>query len=252
MIRTIVALAAAGLALAGCSSSGGSSPASSSAPGRPVSASVLANDLSQHVAPLTAAHLDIDAQPLGLRGSGDVAFRNGQPYASDFTLDQGAGKTQVITTGGVSYAKLPAGQQIGDRPWVVVKSTSSNEFVRALASTLTLIGGATSLTGIAQLLTSAATDVRDLGDVQISGFTSEHYTMLIDPRAAKGPLGEQLAAVATKPLPVDVWIRTDGFPAKVQISVPLGSKAFPVVVEIGKFFEPVRITAPPANEVSTG
>lgn len=252
MIRTILATAAASVALANCSSGGsGSSPPSSSQPGRSVAASALTSDLSKHIAELTGAHLAIDAGALGLTGSGDVQLRHGQPYSSAFTLDQGGDKVQVITAGGVSYAKLPAGQHLGDKPWVVVKDSSSNEFVRALSSTVTLLGAATSLSGISELLDSAATEVRDLGTEQVGGAPTEHYTMLIDPNHAKGPLGSELSAASDSPLPVDVWIRRDGFPAQVKIAVPLGSKTLPVLVKISNFFETVKIQAPPADQVST-
>ena len=126
------------------------------------------------------------------------------------TLDQGSGPIEVISIGGASYAKLPSSQNTSGKPWVRVSSDSSNEFVRAIAGTLSLIDAATSLSDLTTLLGTAASSVADHGADQVDGVSAEHYTLSIDPTKATGAFGAALSVAGTKPLPVDLWIDAAG------------------------------------------
>lgn len=255
MRRSLAVLPALALLSAACTSSGGGTAPTTSAGTRgstsSAAASQLADKVHRGVAGLTSAHLAVDAGGLGLDMAGDVTFANGATTASDIVLDQGGTKVEVITVGGTSYAKPPAAQNTSGKPWVKVSDSSSNEFVRALAGTLSLTTAATSIGDLTGLLATAGTSPKDDGAESVDGVSSEHYTLTIDPTKVTGALGSALSVAHTKPLPVDLWIDAQGRPVQVKIGIPFGGKSLPLLVKISKFNAPVHISAPPASQVDS-
>lgn len=250
MIRTIAAAATA-LALVACSSSGGSSPTSSAASSQSAAAGKLAAKVEHGMAGLSSAHLDVDAGALGGKITGDLTIANGTTTASDLTVTQAGSTVELITAGGTTYGKLPPSHNTSGKPWVQVSSTSSNEFVRALAGTLSLTNAATSLGSVGDLLSTAATSVNDVGATRIDGQATEHYSLTIDASKVTGALRAALGSTGTKTVPVDLWVDGQGRPVQVKVSIPLGQQSLPLLVKVSNFNAPVKIAAPPADEVST-
>jgi hypothetical protein len=254
MRRSSVLVLAGVALLAGCTSSGGSAPstpAGASPSPSSAAAAQLADKVQHGVAGLTSAHLQVLAGALGGNIAGDVNFADGHTTASDMTLDQGGGPVEVITVNGTSYAKLPTSQNTSGKPWVQVKTDSSNEFVRALAGTLTLTTAATSLGALTGLLGTAVTSVKHIGPEPLAGVQADHYLVTVDPKKATGELASVLSVAGTKPLPVDLWIDSQGRPLQIKIAVPFGRSSLPLLVKVSKLNAPVHISAPPASQVST-
>jgi hypothetical protein len=217
------------LLAAGCSSSGGgnsdTSPPSSSArqsnasvPPGSAAAAALAAKIRTGLSGLTSAHIVVDAGSLG-------------------------GTSRIVTIGSTSYAMLPKGRNTSGKPWVTVTTSSKNEFVRALASSLSLNKAAASLPAVADLV-STATSVKPK--------STTHYALVIDPSKSKGTtLGTLLADIGQKTVPVTIDLDGKGRPVKIQIAVKLGSQSFTYSVDVSKFNAPVHISAPPADEIGT-
>lgn len=238
------------VALAGCSSSGGSPPGAPPSSGSSASASAqaaaLADTLRRATSTLTSAHVKVDAGPIGGTSTGEVTFAAGRATASDFTLSA-SGPTRVITVGNTSYAKLPGGRNTSGKPWVVVSNNTSNEFVRALVNQVSVIKAAASVPAIADLVASARS-VHDLG----SAPQGHHYAISLDlQRVRTTALGAELAALGTNPLPIDLYLDPKGRPALIKISARLGTQPLPIAVTVDRFDAPVKITAPPADEVDS-
>jgi hypothetical protein len=226
------------LALAGCSSSGGSHHPSASASST-LSAAAVADKIRGGLAGLTSAHIDVDAGALGGTSSGDFTFADGVATASRITLGSGSDKTEVITVGNTSYAKLPAGRNTSGKAWVKVSQDSSNEFVRGLAGTLSVTRAAASLPAIADLAATATS-------VKADGNT---YTLLIDPSKSSGTtLGTLLGATGQSTVPVQVTLDDKGRPVRIRVDLKLGN----VDITISDFDAPVHIGAPPADQVASG
>jgi hypothetical protein len=253
VLRSIIVTTTAGLVLAGCSSSGGgSSPTTSAAPiAVSAAAKRLAAKIEQGTATLTSAHLDVNAGALGGTIAGNVSFANGQTTGSDLTVTQSGSTTEVITVSGTTYGKLPSSQNTSGKPWVKVSDSSSNEFVRALAGTMTLVNAATSLGDVSKLITTATTSVKDVGSEPVGGTTTEHYALTVDPKKVSGDLASALGSTGSKALPVDLWIDGQGRPVQIKIAIPLGSQSLPLLVKVSSFNAPVLISAPPSDQVST-
>jgi hypothetical protein len=240
MFRSCAAAALVALALAGCSSSGGShAPSPSRHAASTVSAQALAGKIRTGLDGLRSAHIVVDAGALGGTSRGDFTYAGGTATASDITL----GKTEVVTVDGTSYAKLPSGQNTTGKSWVKVSRDSTNEFVRGLSGTLSVSRAAASLPAIADLAATATS-------VKADGNT---YTMLIDPSRSTGTtLGALLGATGQKAVPVQVTLDSAGRPVRIRVEVKLGSQPFDVDVTVSHVNAPVHISAPPAGEVAGG
>jgi hypothetical protein len=253
--RCAAALALPALVIAGCSSSGGATKTSSPpppsstqstasvTPGSPA-AVALAAKIRKGLTGLKSAHLVVNAGSLGGISVGDISYANGAATASDIVLDNGGEKTRIITVGSTSFAKLPKGRNTSGKPWVTVSAASKNEFVRALASSLSLNKAASSLPAVADLAGTASS---------VTTKSEAQYALIIDPAKSSGTtLGTLLADIGQKTVPVRLTLDRGGRPVAVAITVKLGSQTFAVTVAVSQFNVPVKITAPPAGQVSSG
>ena len=251
--RLAVALtAAATVAFAGCSSSGGSTAPTSTAPStsaaKPAQAAQLSATMRAGLAGITSAHLSVNGGVLLGTVTGDFSYANGAATASDISLATSGQKSRIVTVGSTSYVQLPPGRSTDGKPWAVVNATSKNEFVREVASSLTLTKAASSLPAVADLVGTAAS-VDDKGATS----TGHEYAVVIDAAKSRGTtLGNLLADVGQQSVPVDLFLDSNGRPVRVVVAVKLGSQPFNITVDVSKFNAPLHISAPPSDQVSTG
>jgi hypothetical protein len=248
VMRLRALLAATVLLVAGCTSSGSGgtsgAPTSTSGGGSALATQVAAR-MRAGLAGVTSAHLVINAGGLGGTSSGDVTYSNGQATASRLTLNAG-GNATIVTVGDTSFAKLPAGRNTTGKPWVVVSPDSSNEFVRALSSQVALIKAATSLPAIAAAVGTATS-------ITAKGTTPQGhaYALQLDPaKISDANLGAALRALGESPIPVTLLLDRSGRPTQIKIAVTLGSSSFPIVIDVSRFDAPLKITAPPDDQVA--
>jgi hypothetical protein len=248
-MRLRALLAATALLVAGCTSSGsGGSTGAPTATNRDHSGSIagaVAAQMHKGLSSVTSAHLVIDAGGLGGKSVGDVKYSNGQATASQLTLNAG-GTAHIITVGDTTYAKLPPGRNTTGKPWVIVSNDSSNEFVRALSSQVSLVKAATSLPAIADAV-GTATSISDKGTAP----QGHSYALQLDPSKISDPnLGGALRDLGEKPVPVTLVLDKSARPTQITIAVKLGTSSFPIVIDVSKFNAPLTITAPPADQVA--
>jgi hypothetical protein len=247
-MRLRLLLAATGLLVAGCTSSGtggSSSAATGPSGGASPLATKVAGMMRTGMAHVTSAHLVIDAGGLGGKSVGDVTYSNGQATASRLTLDAG-GTATIVTVGDTTYAKLPAGRNTSGKPWIVVTPDSNNEFVRALSSQVSLTKAATSLPAIADAVGTASsiTDKGTTGQGHV-------YDLQLDPaKISDADLGAALRDLGENPVPVTLVLDPSSRPTQIKIAVKLGSSSFPIVIDVSNFNAALRITAPPADQVA--
>jgi hypothetical protein len=239
------------LLAAGCSSSGGSTAPTTTPPSNssasPAQAAQLAAKMRAGLAGITSAHLSVDGGVLIGTVTGDFSYANGTATASDISLVTGGQKSQIVTIGSTSYVQLPPAHITDGKPWAVVRSNSKNEFVREVASTLTLTKAASSLPAVADLV-STAVSVQDKGTTS----TGHEYTVVIDPAKSGGTtLGTLLSDVGQQSVPIDLFLDGTGRPVRVVVAVKLGSQPFDITVDVSKFNAPVHVAAPPSDQVST-
>jgi hypothetical protein len=148
--------------------------------------------------------------------------------------------------GDTTYAKLPPGRNTTGKPWVVVSNDSTNEFVRALSTQVSLVKAATSLPAIADAV-ATATSVSDKGTTP----QGHSYALQLDPAKISDPnLGGALRDLGENPVPVTLVLDKSARPTQIKIAVKLGTSSFPIVIDVSKFNAPLTITAPPADQVA--
>ena len=256
--RLVTALALAGLlasgpALAGCSSSSGTSKhgtGTTSASTTAVDPSALAGQLDSALDALTSAHLEIDAGALGGQSSADVALKDGHATATDVHLSANGQPVELITIGDTSYAKLPTAAEPG-KPWTKFAAGTSPS-IPGLGSGLTVTSLASSLSVVTGLVKSSS-DLTNAGTAQVGGVTTTHYTMKLNPKAGTGnsQLDSLLGLLGSTQIPVDVWLDAQHRPVRFTIQVSVGGAGFPITVQVSKFDAPVSISPPPAAQVAT-
>ena len=253
---TAATLIASLVLAAGCTSStkpaassSTSSQATRSSTATTSAATALQAELHHALSSVTSTSITINAGGLIANTTGHIALDNGQATASDITIGTGADATRVITIGTTAYAKLPAGQNTSGKPYLTVSQSSPNEFVRGLASDLQLLQATYSLGDLVDLLGSA-TGFTDGGSTQLAGAPAHKYEFSVSGNAQGSNLQKQLAALATAPVPVQLWTNAQNLPVQVVLTVKIGGASLPVTATLGGFNAPVTITAPPASEIS--
>ena len=224
---------------------------SSTGSGSAASSGAHALQASMHTAltSVTSTAVTIDAGGLIAATTGHITLDNGSATASDITIGTGADATRVITVGSTAYAKLPAGQNTTGKPYLKVSESSSNEFVRGLASDLQILQATYSLGDLVDLLASA-TGFTDNGATQLAGAAAHEYSFDVVGDAQGSNLQKQLASLASAPVPVQLWTNAQNLPVKVVLTVKIGGASLPVTATLGSFNALVTITAPPSSEVS--
>ena len=256
-VTPLLAAGAAVVALTGCAPAAkdaASSPASSSAPAQPTDAAGLSALLEESASKVHSAHLamNITAGTTSLTGSGDETLAAGKLASLDLTeqIPQ-AGALRIVLVDGKTYLQLPPAMNTSGKPWVLVSAASSNPMVRQLATTLDAVKQTASLDQFATF--SSAATVTGHKQETLDGAPTTHYTLTVDVQKlpATLPGKQQLVAAGLTSLPMDMWVDTQGRPVKFTEQVAVKGQQVNTAVTLGKYDEPVTVTAPPADQVAT-
>lgn len=259
----------AALLLAACTSSAGDQPAATSSPvpgtssapvpstpaGTPANAAELAALLQRGVSGIRTAHVEFALGVSGqsITGSGQEKLHNGKAVAVRLTEDIGTGSVEVIIADGKTYAKLPGKPSTAGKPYVLISPDSKNAQIRALATIVDSAQSSASLDLVKQFA-NAASSVRVLGSQRVAGVPTTHYKLVVDaselPADYPGKSALHKAGIAT--LPLDLYVDGQGRPVQVVENITYQGRQITVKLVIDKYDQPVTITAPPANRVSTG
>jgi hypothetical protein len=259
---TVLALVATVLTgTVGCSSSSSPSSSTSTAAkpsGTPsgsavggTAASALADRVGAALNALTSVHLDIDAGGLGGKSTADIKLQNGHATATDAHLTENGQQVEMITIGGTSYAKLPAGSNPSGKPWLEIGSDSTNPMINSLTSGLNIAAMASSLSVVTALM-RGSTGLQNKGADSVNGVSATHYVMQLDPKKKTGnaQLDGLLSSLGGSNLPLDFWLDSSDRPVKFVIHASFAGTSLPVTVQASKFDAPLSISAPPASQVS--
>jgi hypothetical protein len=246
-LRALAAALIAVAPVAACSSSGPAPHPSPSA--RAVDVHALASRMRSGLAGLATAHIAVDAGPLGGSSSGDFRYADGTATASHIFLGSGDQRTEIVTVGSTSYAKLPQGENASGKPWLKVSGASSNQYVRGLSDALGVASAAGSIPAVADIVGSA-TSAHDKGATSVNGVAAHAYSIDVVPaQAPSGPLGSLLQQLGQQTVPIQVALDQKNRPVRIAVDVRLGGLSTVVTITVSMFNEPLQITAPPADQV---
>lgn len=249
--RRVALLALPAAIAAACTSSGGGGTGIPS--GMPTDAPALGTLLQSGLSTMTSAHFDLGIDIAGqqLTGGGDEKVTNGKLVALDLTETlPGLGPVRVILVNGTAYAKLPAALNSTGKPYLVVSESSSNQYVRQLASSLDSALSAVALSGITDI-TAAAKTFNVKGTETIAGVQTTHYSIVVD--VAKLPNDFQgksaIEASGLKTVPLELYVDSTGRPVRLIETLSAQGQTAVTTTTVTDYNKPVTITAPPSGQV---
>ena len=256
-VGAVVALAGCGSGGSGSASAGGSSssPATPSAAATATDAAGLQTVLRSGATSLKTAHLDmtVDAAGQSLTASGDEKLSGGKLKAMDLSEQIGtAGTIRIVIVDGKTYAQLPQSAGTTAKPWVLVTTDSTNPVVASMASTLQSVQQSASVDQYSAFA-QAAVGVVPQGAEKVGEASTTHYSLTVDvskmPDTVTGRQALISAGITT--LPIELWVDGKGRPVKMTEQLSVQGQSVSTVVTLSRFDEPVTVTAPPADQVST-
>lgn len=272
-ISALLALPAAALAVAACSSStsgigqltggtGGSTQSGSDtvkSPGdggnHPTTAAGLGGLMQSALPSITSLQFKLTAGAAGINvtGSGAEQLESGKLKAMDIkeSVPQ-AGDVEILVAGGKTYAKLPASENSSGMPWTLVTTSSSNPVIQQMAASLDQTLSSASVSSYSDFI-KAAKSVHYEGQDTVEGTDTSHYTVVVD--VTKLPASvenkQALAETGITELPLELYVDSQGRPWKVTEDFTVQGQHVTVDFSVTDYNTPVTITPPPADQVST-
>lgn len=196
-------------------------------------------------------------------GEGAFTFGGEEPAAGRLTLEQPlpdgtVGEVESIITGTEIYLRFPEGTLPTPTPWVLIDLTDpafgGSEALGELASDPTQ----------SLVYLRAATDVQEVGEEEIAGVATTHYTYTVDLVTAvevtEDPaLAEFLEQTRTQlgsdEIPAEVWIDEEGLVRQQSSSAEVvGGDGTPIqtvsTITYTEYGVEVDVAPPPAEEVT--
>jgi len=200
--------------------------------------------------PLAIAISAVSSQ-LGGKSTADIMLNSGHATATDAHLTENGQQIEMITVGGQSYAKLPAGSNPSGKPWLEIGSDSTNPMINSLTSGLNIAAMASSLSVVTALM-RGSTGLQSKGADTVNGVGATHYVMQLSPAKKTGnaQLDGLLSSLGSNEIPLEFWLDSSDQPVKFVIHASFAGTSFPVTVQASRFDAPLSITAPPASQVS--
>lgn len=261
VLALTVSLAACGGKTAGTAQGSGGEGATEGA----TNLVALAKQVGDRTAESSTAHMVFTggAGAMQVKGEGDLQLGGSDPAISMDMDAGGQGQMSMVLLDGILYVKLPAGLASGAKPWVKIDSTDkSNPMAQALGGlTDQMRQNADPRETLEQFQQAGTIDSTE--QTELNGEQTTHYKITVDVQklaenqkdaTLKKAMQEAISS-GLKDFPVDLWVNDDSLPVRMSIEMPTPDpttgKSIPVKVQVdySKWGDPVKIEAPPADQV---
>lgn len=256
MVGAVAAAATGVLTLTACDATtdgnlfgGGSTAAGAINTGR------FAHEMQAGIATATSAKMtfSFDADATTIRGSGSETLADGKPTGIDLTETvPGSGEIRVLQVGDLTYVQLPSSMNTSGKPWALVRASSSNPAVQAMASSIDSLSSSSSLDSIQQFVQGADSVVQQ-GTEDIDGQPATKYRVTIDV-AKVSSTNTSVAALkqfGIDTLPLDLYLDSKSRPLKMTMDFGAQGHTAHMEYTVSDYDAPVTIQAPPADQVDT-
>lgn len=283
--KRAAALAGAGVLVATGVAACGSAGGSQASPGRGTGGSanegraVQAAYTTTAKAKTAAFRLDETVQAKSSSGSSQTAVITGSGQANfatkAFTASINApsgGTIKVLLVNGIEYLQIPAAERSqvpGHRPWVSINlNTLSQARLGASFSQIASTGNSNPAQALSQL-SAVSRGVSRIGTATVAGVPAAEYRaqVSLDKAAARAQamggaqaaqaLRQEIKALGTATLPVDVWVDAHHLVRQIRYHVPLpatgtggGSGTATVTITYTNFGGPVQLSPPPSGQTA--
>jgi hypothetical protein len=272
MRKTVALLSAFALAftLTACGSddkAGGNSNTGNSDNTGLVAASMA--DLTKAVGEKTAdnsAHMTLTGTMAGqdISGEGDMQFAaDNLTMSMDMSTPQG--DMSMLLVDKVLYLKLPAGQEIGGKPWLKIDPSGDDPISKLMGSMMDQMTKNADPRAALEQFEEAGEITSTEENVEVNGAQGTHYTITVDvdklveaqtDETLKKAMEEAVQSGAIEDFPAELWVYEDGMPARFKLSMPTTDPAtgqaadVDMQVDYTDWGKEVTVEVPPADEVA--
>lgn len=230
--------------------------AAASASGKPADAAAVAARIKASVLKLTSASFSVSFSGAGvsLSGSGSEKLSQGRLVALKIAQSASTGTTgpEAVVIGGKTYAKLPTSYTKSTKPWVLLKTNSSNKLIQEFATRLNPALSSVDATNLSAVV-AASQSFRSQGSQLANGVPATKYTFVLEvAKLPKNlPVRAQLTQSKVTSVPIELYLDGQDRPVLITENFTLAGQAISLHATLSDFDKPVTITAPPASEVDT-
>jgi hypothetical protein len=205
-----------------------------------------------------------------ITGSGQANFAT-KAFTASINAPNG-GTTKVLLLNGIEYLQVPAAERSqipGHRAWLSINlNTLSQAKLGASFSQMASAGSSNPAQALSQL-SAVSRGVSRIGSATVAGVPATEYRaqVSLDKAAARAQANggakvaqafrQEIKALGTATLPVDVWVDAHHLVRQIRYHVPLpatgtpgGSGTATLTITFTNFGAPVRLSPPPSSQTA--
>jgi hypothetical protein len=210
------------------------------------------------------------SQSAVITGSGQANFAT-KAFTASINAPNG-GTTKVLLVNSIEYLQVPAAERSqipGHRAWLSINlNTLSQAKLGASFSQLASAGSSNPAQALSQL-SAVSRGVSRIGSATVAGVPATEYRaqVSLDKAAARAQANggakaaqafrQEIKALGTATLPVDVWVDAHHLVRQIRYHVPLpatgiggGSGTATLTITFTNFGAPVRLSPPPSSQTA--
>ena len=191
----------------------------------------------------------VSGSGVDVTSTGDVLVDTVRRISSGTVTAPGVGALDTVSSGGVSYARLPGGRaDAAGHHWVALRLLRPG--------VLPPVGGQDPLSALK--LVSDPKKVEVLGGERINGVSTQHYRVQLEPNRLAGALATSGLSIsippgaldALKSARIELWVDAKNLPRRMTMTFAMSSLKASLAfdyLDYGKAFE---VTLPPVTDVT--
>jgi hypothetical protein len=210
-----------------------------------------------------SAQMTFDMAFGGQNMTGSGAYRMGDNPAMKMQMDSPTGSIEMVLVDRTLYMKMPAelaGKAGSDgKPWIKISADGTDPMSKAMAPLFDQMEETVDVTKSLEKIKEAGT-ITSSGEETLDGEKVTRYAITVDVAklaeiqqdpTLKQAAEAQIKAGITK-IDQELWLNSDNLPVKVTTQIPMpGAGNGTATILFKDWGQPVDISAPPADQVTT-
>lgn len=224
-------------------------------------------DLNQSVAEKTedsSVHMTLTGDMAGqeVSGEGDMRF-GADDFAMSMDVSTPQGDMTMVLVDKVIYIKMPAGQEVGGKPWLKIDSEGSDPISKLMKTLFDQMAKNADPRAALEQFSKSGEITSTEENVEVNGENTTHYTITVDvaklaetqtDETLKQAMEQMVESGNMKDFPVELWVNEEGLPARFKLAMPTqdpttgAAATADMQVDYTDWGKEVTVEAPPADE----